>query len=140
MLQWAIDHLDFLFVCAQGVLLGVAWLLNREFVTKDDHEAALKSQAEEFGKTIEALEGEIKILAAAGQKTSGEVALMQQELKNVPTAEDISEIKLSISEMEGDYKAISENVKNMKDHVGSISRSVDRIETYMMDAAKAKSA
>lgn len=140
MLDWALDHPDFIVLGLQGVVLAVIWLLKRSFASKADIDEAIKMHRAETDKAIEDQGEELKSIGAAVARTAGDLVLLGKDLKALPSSEDIAEIKLSISEIEGDYKEIRANVGNMKDHIGSIGKSVDRIEDYMMQAAKAQRA
>jgi hypothetical protein len=51
----------------------------------------------------------------------------------MPNAEDISEIKIGMERMAGDYKALAAIVTNVDAHVKSIGLSVRRIEGFMMN-------
>lgn len=133
MWQWTLNNSDLVVLGVQGLVLGLVWLLKRSFASKDEVSTAVATSRAEVDTKLAEQSQAMTAIAAAHTKTAGELALLEQKLNNVPTSEDFNQIKLSISEMEGDYKAISENVKNMKDHIGSIGRSVDRIEGWLMD-------
>lgn len=102
----------------QGAFAWLLWSMRKVFATKEELAT--------LGKKVDKV-------AAAQTVTAGELVGLSKELKNLPTAAAVSDIKLSIAAIEGDYKAISTNVDNMDRHITSIGKSVDRIEDWLMN-------
>jgi hypothetical protein len=132
MWQWAIDHPDFIVLAIQLPVLGVIWLLKRSFATNEDVDAGIARSRAEIDTLLAKQDLDLKSIGAAAAKTAGDLSLLDQTIKGLPSSDDINEIRLSISKLEGEFKAISTNVGNVEKHIGSIGRSVDRIEDWLM--------
>lgn len=57
------------------------------------------------------------------------VQAIQTELKHLPDAKDVVELKLAISEMRG-------SMNTQAEVMGSVARTVQRLETYMLEKGK----
>ncbi|MBE0691523.1 MAG: DUF2730 family protein [Aquamicrobium sp.] len=57
------------------------------------------------------------------------IQALQNELKHLPDAQDVVELKLSITEMRGAMNTQAEVM-------GSVARTVQRLETYLMEKGK----
>jgi hypothetical protein len=135
-MDWILEHAELVVMAFQAVVLFIVWLLHRSFASTDDVEAKINALKVETGATAKSLADDIKVLEAAHGRAAGQIALLTDKVAGNPTTEDLADIKLSISNLEGDYKAISANVGNMDKHITSIGRSVDRIEGWLMEGKR----
>jgi len=95
---------------ALAVSLGgtiYAWMTSRSKVNAE-HLKTVDTALSEHGKAIQAIEG---------------------ELKHMPAKDDVTELKISMAEIKGSVAVFSEGM-------GSLSRTVRRIEEYLMKEGK----
>jgi hypothetical protein len=133
MIAYLLQHPELVVLALQAMILLGMWALKQSFASKGDVTAAVAASRSEIDTQMSAQAKEMKSIGAATAKTAGDLSLLEQTIKGLPSSDDISEIRLSIVELEGEFKAISANVGNMDKHIGSISRSVDRIEDWLMN-------
>ena len=129
MTEWLADHIEAVIAVLQAFFLAVMWVLHRNFASRGDLGQLRKDVDDRF----DASAAEMKTIAAAQTATAGRIELISQTINGLPKADDVAEIKLAIERLSGDQRALKTSVDNTDRHVGSISKSVDRIEGWLMD-------
>jgi hypothetical protein len=132
-MQWLSDHLDSVVLALQAVFLAILYWLKKEFASKGDVDLAIKGERLLVDAKFDNQAVDVKAIGAAQSVAAGQVALLAQTVEALPTADDISEIRLTIERLGGDYRALRESVSNVDKHISSIGKSVDRIEGFMME-------
>lgn len=67
----------------------------------------------------------IEVIESTQTEHGKEILSIQSELKHMPNKDDVNELKLQMSGMEGSLGRVSENLKSM-------SSTVNRVEEYLL--------
>lgn len=109
-----------------GLLLAwVAWSFKRKFVTREDYEAdraKLQERQASLARQHEA--------ALAGQSA------LETAIKNLPTAKDMHALALSLEEVRGDMKALSQEMKGQGNLLSRMEKIVDLLNEVHMENRK----
>ncbi|KGE00988.1 DUF2730 family protein [Rhizobium sp. YS-1r] len=57
------------------------------------------------------------------------IQAVEGEMKHLPSKDSVNELKLALTELKGDFKTLTETL-------GSVSRTVHRIDDYLREEAK----
>jgi hypothetical protein len=118
----------------QAIWFLVIWALHRSFASPAD----IKKVREEMDEKLAIFGTDMRNIGAAHTATAGKLELLTQRVDTLPNAEDISEIKIGMERMAGDYRALNATVTNVDNHIKSIGNSVRRIESFMMTGKQAE--
>lgn len=105
------------------VLLILSVVLTRYFVPKKDYE---KQKTEQEKHRTECFEKIKKTNERVG-KIEDIIIKHEYQLENMPTKDDISDIKESLAIMNGNSKASSEKLDSIKDNIKNINTQVQML-------------
>lgn len=120
----------------QSLIAWVIWSMRHTFATKVD----LDRHREETVKAVEAVRTEraekTRELEASVNSIKGALEQLRDDLRKLPSSENMAQLGMKLTELHGDLKAHSAELKGMRDVHTIVAASLDRVNEYLLNSRK----
>lgn len=99
----------------------IGWSLRRQFVTREDYEAAMLKVA-----------AEAKAAADAADKAARRADEVAAEVARMPGRDEIHKLDLSVTELSGRITQFGERLDGSRDTMSRLQRVLDRVEDFLL--------
>lgn len=117
----------------QSLIAWVIWSMRNTFATKTD----LKGHRDEIEKSIGVVRAEraekTRELEGSVNEVKGALEQLRGDLRKLPSSGDVAALGLKLTELHGDLKAHSAELKGMRDVHAIVATSLDRVNAYLLE-------
>lgn len=135
MIEWTLSNIRDLLVIAQVVgtmlIMGFLWWMRTTFVSHRELAEILGKREEHRDKQFNGVMEELKGMGRRMSDGDRRFGLIEQNLQNAPTYEQIADLRLSVEKLSGDVRVAVKGIDGMEALHNTLRRQVDVMDEFL---------